>query len=395
MGMDNQQKADIRKVLEKLYRITLFPPIPGFANFISVWLYKGPPCFIVDIGPSVTIPQLITALKSLEVYRIDYLFLTHIHIDHAGGAGDFLHFFPETPVIVHPEGISHLIDPSRLWKGSVEVLGEIAKAYKPIKPVPENLLMDVNQFHSYPVEPILTPGHSAHHISYQFEDILFAGEAAGVNLSEAAGQAYLRPATPPRFFLETFVQSLDRLLDRNTDLICYGHWGAKESGREWMGGNVEPSPVEIVIQHAGQICGEPLLGLDGIPSEDDGFVRLAPGIPDPSDDIHELAPEGGEELLYLPGPHIGLVVVQESIVDPVLVTDELGLLPLEIHYLLQMGSERLKIVILPGLGPCMLSDGGGRRHLLDQGFGEGRSTLVGSGNLPDDRLVRIAQGFLG
>lgn len=234
MGMDNQQKADIRKISEKLYRITLFPPIPGFANFISVWLYKGPPVFIVDVGPSVTVPQLITALKYLEVYRIDYLFLTHIHIDHAGGAGDFLHFFPETPVIVHPEGISHLIDPSRLWKGSIEVLGEIAKAYKPIKPVPENLLMDVNHFHSYPVEPILTPGHSAHHISYQFEDILFAGEAAGVNLSEAAGQEYLRPATPPRFFLETFVQSLDRLLDRNADLICYGHWGEKESGREWM-----------------------------------------------------------------------------------------------------------------------------------------------------------------
>jgi glyoxylase-like metal-dependent hydrolase (beta-lactamase superfamily II) len=232
MGMDVRQVAAVKQVADKLYLITLFPPIPGFENFISVWLYKGPPCFIVDVGPSVTVPQLLTALKNLEVPRIDYCLLTHIHIDHAGGVGDFLHFFPETRIVSHPDGIPHLIDPSRLWKGSVKILGNIAKAYEQIQPVPKDLLIDVNDFTTYPVEPILTPGHSAHHVSYQFENIMFAGEAAGVYLSEAAGQEYSRPATPPRFFLETFVQSLDRLIEKNIDFICYGHWGAISSGRE-------------------------------------------------------------------------------------------------------------------------------------------------------------------
>ena len=56
----------------------------------------------------------------------------------------------------------------------------------------------------------------------------------GVHLSDAAGKEYLRPATPPRFFLETFVQSLDRLLETKMDFICYGHWGAQESGRNLL-----------------------------------------------------------------------------------------------------------------------------------------------------------------
>jgi len=234
MNKGIRQRADIRQFSDKLYRITLFPPIPGFTNFISVWLYTGPPCFIVDVGPSVTIPQLVTALKHLGISQIDYCLLTHIHIDHAGGVGALGRFFPETPVISHPEGIPHLVDPSRLWKGSVNILRDIAKAYQPIQPVPEDRLVALNDFTFNPIEPILTPGHSANHVSYLFENILFAGEAGGVCLSEAAGREYLRPATPPRFFMETFVQSLDRVLEKKFDFICYGHWGGQANGHELL-----------------------------------------------------------------------------------------------------------------------------------------------------------------
>jgi glyoxylase-like metal-dependent hydrolase (beta-lactamase superfamily II) len=232
--MDAGTRADIRQVAEKLYLITLFPPLPGFTNFISAWLYTGPPCLLVDAGPAVTVPQLVAALRQLNVARIDHLLLTHIHIDHAGGVGDFLTHFPETPIVVHPEGIPHLADPSRLWKGSLDVLGNIAKAYEEIRPVPEELMSRADDTASCPVESILTPGHSVHHVSYLFDGILFAGEAGGVHLSDAAGREYLRPATPPRFFPEVFVQSLDRLLDQKTDFICYGHWGAVESGRHLL-----------------------------------------------------------------------------------------------------------------------------------------------------------------
>ena len=75
----------INEISNNLYLITLTPPIPGFNNFIGVWLYKGKRTFIVDVGPSVTTNGLLEALQDLKVQHLDFILLTHIHIDHAGG----------------------------------------------------------------------------------------------------------------------------------------------------------------------------------------------------------------------------------------------------------------------------------------------------------------------
>ncbi len=223
--------ARITEVSKKLYLIALFPPIEGFDDFISVWLYNGSPSFIVDVGPAVTVSQLLTALEDLGVHGLDYVFLTHVHIDHAGGVSDFSAVFPETPVICHPAGIPYLIDPSILWEGSVKTLGNIAYAYEPIKPVLSDRLVNAEDFSPHSVVPILTPGHSPHHVSYQFQEYLFAGEAGGVFTPETG---YLRPATPPRFFLETSVQSVDRLIERDSRFICYSHFGMSPNCREML-----------------------------------------------------------------------------------------------------------------------------------------------------------------
>jgi len=223
--------ARIMEVSRKLYLIVLSPPIEGFDDFISVWLYKGSPSFIVDVGPAVTVRQLLTALKELGVHGLDYVLLTHVHIDHAGGVSDFSAVFPETPVICHGSAIPHLIDPSILWEGSLKTLGRIARAYEPFKPVHADRLVNAEDFSSNSVVPILTPGHSPHHVSYQFQEYLFAGEAGGVFIPESE---YLRPATPPRFFLETSVESIDRLIERDSRFICYGHVGMSPNCREML-----------------------------------------------------------------------------------------------------------------------------------------------------------------
>lgn len=212
-------------VAPKLYLIPLDQKLPGFISFIGAWLYRGEKTILVDVGPAATIPGLVKALEVLGVQRIDAILLTHIHIDHAGGISELATLFPDTPIICHESGIPHLTDPSRLWEGSLKTLGQTARAYGPIQPVPSALLYDAARFQEHNIQPILTPGHAPHHVSYLVEPYLFAGEAGGVFLDLSGGEFYLRPATPPRFFLEKSIQSIDKLLDIPHDILCYGHFG--------------------------------------------------------------------------------------------------------------------------------------------------------------------------
>lgn len=228
-------KPNIWEIIEgKVYLVELDPGIAGFRDFLGAWVVKGEYSFVVDVGPAVSIPILCEALSRLDV-KPEAVLLTHIHIDHAGGIGDFCSRFPDIPVFCHEKGIKHLHQPEKLWEGSLKTLGSTAKAYGPIQGVPkENLFPAAGTIISengVQVDAVLTPGHAPHHVSYCFEDILFAGEASGVCL-KTGEKNYHRPATPPRFFLETSVKSIDTLLDIPSHLICFGHFGAYRQPRQ-------------------------------------------------------------------------------------------------------------------------------------------------------------------
>ncbi len=225
-------EADVRKISDQLYLITLNPPISGFSDFITIWLYKGSPSFVIDVGLSVTSSQLIKVFDSLEIDSLDYIFLTHIHLDHAGGIGELAQFFPDTPIICHSAGIPHLVDPTRLWEGTVKTLGDLGRAYGPVKPVPKDRLVAAETFSSDTIFPLLTLGHSPHHMSYQFEEYMFAGETGGVFIKQPDDSYYLRPATPPRFFLETSLKSIDLLIEREFTYLCFGHFGISSDAKE-------------------------------------------------------------------------------------------------------------------------------------------------------------------
>ena len=217
------------KVTSDLYLIPLDQKIPGFTSFIGSWIYKGKYNILIDVGPASTVSVLAQSIKNLGISHLDAILLTHIHIDHAGGAGDMTGFFPATPIVCHKSGIKHLADPSRLWKGSLKTLGSTAEAYGEIKPVPEKLLCDAAVYRDYDVLPVLTPGHAQHHVSYFIGPYLFGGEAGGVCLDTPQNDFYLRPGTPPRFFLETALESIDSLIAKNPETICYGHFGMKKN----------------------------------------------------------------------------------------------------------------------------------------------------------------------
>lgn len=202
-------------------------------NYINTWVYISENlCFLVDPGPTVFINSLKKSLDHLKINKndLDYILLTHPHIDHAGGVGKLLNFFPQAKVICHPRGIKHLINPKKLWEGSLRVLGKAAEFYGKIEPVPENRIFYQEKIENGLIKVIETLGHSPHHQSYLFKNILFVGEACGHN-HPSDEIIYIRPATPPIFEYDIYLSSIQKLLslDLTGYKICFPHWGMKDN----------------------------------------------------------------------------------------------------------------------------------------------------------------------
>jgi glyoxylase-like metal-dependent hydrolase (beta-lactamase superfamily II) len=278
-------EARIDGLSENLSLITLTPPLKGFTNFISAWLYQGETSFLVDVGPSTTGQKLLALLQEREIAHLDYILLTHIHLDHAGAIGEIAAEFPKTPIVCHETAIPHLIDPARLWEGTRKVLGSMADAYGPVQPVAADRLVDAAQLESEFIFPIITPGHAVHHVSYDTEKYLFAGETAGVCYTLGQDSIYMRPATPPKFFLETAVDSLDSLIDRNPTNICYGHYGIRENAATMLQTHRDQilfwaNTIRKVIASCGSqdpidACAPRLLAVDPLMA---GFYGLPPDV---------------------------------------------------------------------------------------------------------------------
>lgn len=210
------------------------PTLEGFRKFISSWLYRGEGWnLLVDPGPLSTIPHLCSQIRRHGAERLDYILLTHIHIDHAGGTGALLKEFPGAKVICHPEGIRHLVSPEKLWEGSRKVLGALAEAYGEIVPVPADRILFEETVGSTGIRSFLTPGHAQHHCSYLLDDLLFAGEVAGVRCDVPVG-IFMRPATPPRFVLDVALDSIDRMIRVAPGRMIFAHHGMADSALEHL-----------------------------------------------------------------------------------------------------------------------------------------------------------------
>ena len=224
---------EIRKVLDNVYMVNLEPPIQGFEKFIASYIVMGEKTAVIDTGPTCSIQNLLNALDRLKIPRenVSYVMLTHIHIDHAGGAGSLLKKLPNAKLVVHSKGAFHMSNPKKLWESTKLVLGRLAEEYGEVEPTqPEKILVGTDELNLYlgggiKIKVFDTPGHAPHHLSFYEEKngILFVGEVGGVYLEELD---LLRPSTPPPGFnLNENLRSIDRLVALNPKILCYSHFG--------------------------------------------------------------------------------------------------------------------------------------------------------------------------
>jgi glyoxylase-like metal-dependent hydrolase (beta-lactamase superfamily II) len=216
------------------------PSHPGYRQFISAWiLRRGKRAWVVDPGPGSTITELGKALNYLGCDDLAAILLTHIHLDHGGGSGHLLRQFPTTKVVCHSRARAHLIDPRKLYAGSIEVLGEVARTFGEPLPIAADNLVHSDRWPGpeADIEIFPTPGHAAHHQSFYYDDMLFCGEACGTTI--AGNDFYVRLATPPRFIRDIFVASINACVERQPAYLCMGHFGLHQHCEEIMQGAKE------------------------------------------------------------------------------------------------------------------------------------------------------------
>ncbi|PXW85472.1 glyoxylase-like metal-dependent hydrolase (beta-lactamase superfamily II) [Nitrosomonas sp. Nm84] len=181
---------------------------------------------LIDTGTSFSIPGVIESLKqkNIAVEDVAYIILTHIHLDHAGGASECMHLFPNARLVVHPRGASHMANPARLVAGAMSVYGEteFKRVYGEIHPIdveriieaPDESRIDLNGRSLLFLD---TPGHARHHncIYDERSQSFFTGDTFGVSYREfdVNGLEFVFPTTSPvQFDPEAAHASIDRIM---------------------------------------------------------------------------------------------------------------------------------------------------------------------------------------
>jgi len=215
----------------RLNLIDLDQDAEGYRKFLSCWVSRSDNVtFIVDPGPVSSVDYLIGELRSFGIDKLDFVLLTHIHLDHGGGVAKVLNAFPDARIYCHKSGVKHIVNPARLWEGSKKVLKEVADMYGEPSPVSPDKMIAEEDLAAAGIEVIHTPGHAVHHDAFLHDGTLFIGEAFGTHVELPSGRLYLRPATPPRFFLQQALDSLDRILELPDEPLrtAFAHWGMRD-----------------------------------------------------------------------------------------------------------------------------------------------------------------------
>ena len=198
---------------------------------------------IVETGPTSCLHHLTRGLKDHGVSPEDVrgVFLTHIHLDHAGASGHLAELLPKATFYVHEVGYPHLADPSKLVKSATRIYGErMDELWGEARPVPEERLKVLGDGEETEVAGGVlvahdTPGHAYHHLAYLEADsgALFAGDVAGIRLP---GQSYVRPPTPPpEIDVEAWMGSINSIRRIGPACLMPTHFGSYDDVERHLG----------------------------------------------------------------------------------------------------------------------------------------------------------------
>ena len=205
---------------------------------VHLVVHEGRAAF-VETGTSRSVPQLLAALDSLGLSRdaVDWVFITHVHLDHAGGAGQLMQALPNAKAVLHPRGAPHMIDPRKLIDASIAVYGAdaFAKLYGEIIPIATERVVSTEPGQRFSLagrefEILHTPGHAMHHQVFfdHHAKAVFTGDTFGLSYREfdVDGRAFAFPTTTPtQFDPDQLIDSIHRILALQPQAAYFTHYG--------------------------------------------------------------------------------------------------------------------------------------------------------------------------
>jgi len=220
--------------------ITLVDAEYGQSGIASIYLLEqAGQVAIIETGTNHSVPYVEKVLKSkgLSFDDVAYVIPTHVHLDHAGGAGEFMHRCKNAKLTVHPFGAAHLIDPSKLIAGTIAVYGEqkFTELYGTIRPIDASRVIEAPgffklDFNGRELEFYDTPGHARHHFCVfdKQSKSIFSGDTFGVSypqITTAQGRFIFATTTPVQFDPGSLLQSIDCLSSLNPETMYLTHFG--------------------------------------------------------------------------------------------------------------------------------------------------------------------------
>jgi len=210
-------------------------------DFAAIYLLKQKnKVIIIETGTNYSVPLVKEALSQigLSFSDVSYVIPTHVHLDHAGGAGLLMMQCQNAALVVHPRGARHLIDPSKLVAGAKAVYGEnkFKEYYGEIFPIDANRVIQADDnfildFDGRELRFIDTPGHARHHFCIwdKATKSMFTGDTFGISYRDLDHQdeLYILPSTSPvQFDPEALIQSINRIMEFKPERVCLTHFSA-------------------------------------------------------------------------------------------------------------------------------------------------------------------------